>query len=408
VTGKAATSGRISDAERMTLAPAFSLEEIRGGRSSVKWTRYSPDVIPLSVAEMDFAVASSVADAIVERVRASDFGYIDSPGPLAGAFAEFASSRWNWTVDPSFVRVTTDVSAAIVETLRYGIPRGGTVVINPPVYTAFYELIDEAAAVRREVPLLVDGTTWSMDLVELERAFADGADAFLLCNPQNPLGLVFDSVTLFEVARLAAKYDVLVISDEVHAPLTHPGVEFVPFLDVAQSSGVRCVCVTSASKGWNLAGTKCALMVAGDARALSLLDSFPEEVTCRTSILGLHANVTAFRAIDWLDDTIEKVVANDELLATLLREQVPDAVYHRPAASYLGWIDLRSFRLGPDPAAVLIDSARVALNAGHSYGAAYDGFVRINLACDPVLLIEAVWRIGTFLSGLGSVARESA
>jgi cystathionine beta-lyase len=384
----------------VTLAPAFSVEDFRGGRSSVKWTRYAPDVIPLSVAEMDFAVAPSVAETIVERVRASDFGYIDSPGPLAGAFAEFASTRWNWTVDPSAVRVTTDVSAAIAETLRYGIPRGGTVVINPPVYTAFYELIDEVAAERREVPLLVDGTTWSLDLAGLEREFAAGADAFLLCNPQNPIGVVFDADTLSEVARLAAKYDVLVISDEVHAPLTHPGVTFVPFLDIARRYGARCICVTSASKGWNLAGTKCALMVAGDERALAILDSFPDEVTCRTSILGLHANLTAFSAIDWLDDTIDRVVANDELLARLLREQLPDAVYHRPTASYLGWIDLRSFRLGQDPAAILIDSARVALNGGHLYGAAYEGFVRINLACDPDVLIEAVRRISEFLGGL--------
>jgi cystathionine beta-lyase len=400
---KAANGERIGEAEGMTLAlsskmaPAFSLEDIRGGRSSVKWTRYAPDVIPLSVAEMDFAVASSVVDTIVERVRASDFGYIDSPGPLAGAFAEFAARRWNWTVDPSFVRVTTDVSAAIVETLRYGIPRGGTVVINPPVYTAFYELIDEAGAARRDIPLSSDGTTWSMDFVGLESAFAAGADAFLLCNPQNPLGLVFDAATLLEVARLAAKYDVLVISDEVHAPLTHPGVTFVPFLDIARDQGVRCICVTSASKGWNLAGAKCALMVAGDERSLALLDAFPEEVTCRTSILGLHANVTAFSAVEWLDKTIAKVVANDELLAELLADRLPAAIYHRPTASYLGWIDLRAFGLGEDPAAVLIDSARVALNSGHTYGAAYDGFVRINLACEPALLVEAVLRIADFL-----------
>lgn len=377
----------------MTITPLPSLEEIRKGRSSVKWTRYAPDVIPLSVAEMDYAIAPAIAETIVDRVRASDFGYIDSPGPLADAFAAFASRRWGWTLDPSAVRVTTDVSAAIVEILRYGIPRGGTVVINPPVYTAFYELIDEAVAVRREVPLLVDGTSWSLDLDGLEQAFAEGADAFLLCHPQNPLGLVFDEATLREVARLAAEYDVLVISDEVHAPLTHAGVDFVPFLEVARSLDVRCLCVTSASKGWNLAGAKCALMIAGGDRALEILDRFPDEVTCRTSILGLHANVTAFSEIEWLDETIEKIAANDELIARLLRERLPRARYHRPAAGYLGWIDLRPYRLGVDPAALLIASARVALNSGHSYGAAYDGFVRLNFACDPGLLVEAVERI---------------
>jgi len=380
----------------MALAPG-SLDGIRGGRSSVKWTRYPADVIPLSVAEMDYAIAPSIADAIVERVRASDFGYLDSPGPLAGAFADFASARWGWPLDPSSVRVTTDVSAAIVESLRYGIPRGGTVVINPPVYTAFYELVDEAEAVRRDVPLLVEGTTWRMDLAALELAFAEGADAFLLCNPQNPLGLVFDRATLSEVARLAAQHDVLVISDEVHAPLTHPGTTFVPFAAVAREHGARCITVTSASKGWNLAGTKCAILVGGDERTVAVLDRFPDEVTCRTSILGLHANVAAFAAVDWLDDTIDHIVANDELLAGVLRDRLPGAVYHRPAASYLGWIDLRSYGLGPDPAATLVASARVALNSGHSYGAAYDGFVRINLACDPALLLEAVERIGEFL-----------
>jgi len=382
----------------MTIAPGFSLAEVRAGRSSVKWTRYAPDVIPLSVAEMDYQIAPAVAETLVERVRASDFGYIDAPGPLAGAFADFAARRWDWQVDPSRVRVTTDVSTAIVETIRYGIPRGGVVVINPPVYTAFYELIDEARAIRVDVPLVEDDAVWSLDLVALEQAFADGADAYLLCHPQNPLGLVFDEPTLGEIARLAAKYDVLVISDEVHAPLTHPGVEFVPFLYVAAVHGARAVCVTSASKGWNLAGVKCALMVAGDSRTLALLDSFPEEVTCRTSILGLHANVTAFGATGWLDETLDAIVANDRLLAELLDEYLPAAVYHRPSASYLAWIDLRAFGLGEDPAAVLIESARVALNSGHKYGAAYDGFVRINLACDPEILREAVRRISASIA----------
>lgn len=381
----------------MTLEAAFSLEVSRATRSSVKWTRYAPDVIPLSVAEMDYSIAKPISDAIVERVRASDFGYIDAPGPLAGTFARFADERWGWQVDPERIRVTTDVSAAIVETLRYGIPRGGRVVINPPVYTAFYELVEEADAVRVDVPLLENGSEWSLDLVGLERAFAEGADALLLCNPQNPLGLVFDRETLTAVAVLAARYDVLVISDEVHAPLTHPEQEFVPFLEVGAQYGVRCICVTSASKGWNLAGAKCALLVAGGDESLAVLDRFPQEVTCRTSILGLHANIAAFDCTDWLDETVVRIVDNDALLSDLLGQYLPAAVYHRPRAGYLGWIDLRAFDLGADPAARLIDSARVALNSGHSYGEAYDGYVRINLACDPELLVEAVRRIGAVL-----------
>jgi cystathionine beta-lyase len=353
---------------------------------------------------MDYAVAPAILEALGERVRASDFGYIDAPGPLAGVFADFAARRWDWAVDPSRLRVTTDVSTAIVETLRYGIPVGGTVVINPPVYTAFYELISEARATRVEVPLLAGPQRWSLDLDGLEQSFAAGADAYLLCNPQNPTGTVFDEATLREVARLAARYDVLVISDEVHAPLGFPGVAFAPFLRVAEilraaeGVDVRCVCVTSASKGWNLAGTKCAILVPGDRGALDILDRFPEEVTCRTSILGLHANVAAFSEWAWLEKTVGRIVGNAELLDRLVRERLPAAVLSPPDAGYLAWIDLRAYRLGPDPAAILLDRARVALNSGHTYGSEYDGFVRINFACEPEVLVEAIERIGNVLT----------
>ena len=196
------------------------------------------------------------------------------------------------------------------------------------------------------------------------------------------------------MARLAAKYDVLVISDEVHAPLTHPGVAFAPFLAVAREFPTRTICVTSASKGWNLAGLKCAILVGGDERALAILDRFPGEVTSRTSILGLHANVAAFAATEWLDATIGRIVANDRMLDRLLRDSLPRALYYRPAASYLGWIDLGAYHLGADPASTLIQSARVALNSGQMYGRDYADFVRINLACEPEVLTEAVRRLG--------------
>lgn len=370
-------------------------DQLRTRRSSVKWTRYDADVLPLSVAEMDYEIADAVSDAIVDRVRASDFGYIDAPGPLAPAFAGFARERWGWEVEPELVRVTTDVSVGLVESIRYGVPLGSRVIVTPPVYTPFYEVIEEARAEAVEVPLLNSGTTWTLDLAGLERAFADGASALLLCNPQNPTGTVHSRETLEALALLAARYSVLVISDEVHAPLTHPGVEFTPFAKVAAAAGARGICVTSASKGWNLAGAKCALLIAADERSFDILNRFPDEVTCRTSILGLHANVAAFASTDWLDQTIARIVANDTLLSTLVAENLPGVVYHRPQASYLGWIDFRALGLGSDPALRLLDEARVALNTGHLYGNSGRGFARINLACDPELLREAVLRIAT-------------
>ncbi|MGV8881694.1 MAG: MalY/PatB family protein [Rhodoglobus sp.] len=372
---------------------AASVARLIAERSSVKYTRYREVVLPLSVAEMDYPVAEPVAAAIIDRVKASDFGYIDGPGPLAPAFSLFAEQRWGWRVDPETVHVATDVSVAIVETLRYAIPTGSRVVINPPVYPPFYELVDEAGAERVEVPLRQGGVSWSIDLSALEQAFIEGASAYLLCNPHNPMGLVHSRATLEEIAKLAARYNVLVISDEVHGPLTHPGTVFTPFLAIAEQFGARAVCVTSASKGWNLAGTKCAILVAGDAESQRVLAGFPEEVACRTSILGLHANVAALSSVDWLDGVVAKIVANDQLLAELIAEHLPGVRYYRPKAGYLGWLDFRPLGLGDDPASSILHYANVALNSGPTYGEQGRGYARVNLACEPDTLIEAVLRI---------------
>ncbi len=367
---------------------------LRGVRTSIKWTRYAPDVLPLFVAEMDHEVAPAIRQALIERVQQSDLGYLDGPGPLAPAFASFAADRWGWDVDPGRVYLATDVSVGIVESLRLALPDGGRVAITPPVYPPFFELVEEARCQVEEVPLLEQWGVYRLDLEGLERAFASGVGVFLLCNPHNPVGLVHDRADLLALAELAARYDVLVISDEIHAPLTHPGVQFTPFAAIAEPAGARSVCVTSASKGWNLAGVKCSVIVAGDARTATLLDTLWEEVACRTSILGLHANLAAFTlATDWLDDVVARIVANERLLGSLLAEHLPGVVYTRPRAGYLAWLDFRGIGLGDDPAVPLREHAYVALNSGLGFGSQGRGFARLNLACSPDTLREAVLRI---------------
>jgi cystathionine beta-lyase len=365
---------------------------LRGVRTSIKWTRYAPDVLPLFVAEMDHDVAPAIRQALIERVSQSDLGYLDGPGPLAPAFAQFALERWGWEIDPSRIHLATDVSVGIVESLRLALPDGGRVAITPPVYPPFFELVEEARCQVEEVPLLEQWGQYRLDLEGLERAFASGVGVFLLCNPHNPVGLVHDRADLLAIAELAAKYDVLVISDEIHAPLTHPGVQFTPFAAVAEPVGARSVCVTSASKGWNLAGVKCSIIVAGDDRTAALLDTLWEEVACRTSILGLHANLAAFTVgTTWLDEVVSQIVANDRLLA----EHLPGVVYTRPRAGYLAWLDFRGIGLGDDPAVPLRENAYVALNSGLGFGSEGRGFVRLNLACSPETLREAVFRIAS-------------
>ncbi|MCY7289092.1 MAG: aminotransferase class I/II-fold pyridoxal phosphate-dependent enzyme, partial [Cryobacterium sp.] len=251
-------------------------------RTSMKWRSYPGDVLPLFVAEMDFPLAEPVADALIAAVRRSDTGYVSPVNGLGEAFAGFAARRWGWRVDPDQVASTTDVSVAIVETIRRAITPGDQVVINPPVYPPFFQLVPEAGGRVVEVPMLHGQTGWTLDLDGLESAFRAGARAYMLCNPQNPIGHPQSVEDLAAVAELAARYDVTVISDEVHAPLTHTDGTFTPFLTVSAAAAEHGICVTSASKAWNIAGLKCAVMVTAAEQMRMLVTGMPQEVEWRT------------------------------------------------------------------------------------------------------------------------------
>lgn len=209
-----------------------SLDALRARRSA-KWSSYGPDVLPMPVAEMDCELAPPVAEALHEAVRRSDTGYPSMDGALAKAFGGFAARRWGWEVDPGQVTPTGDVSVGAVQVLRAATAPGGTCVLSSPVYPPFHRWPGSVGLRPVDVPMLVetsdpDRPGYRFDLAGLEAAFAAGATAYLLCSPHNPLGHVYPPDQLVALAELADRYDVLVIADEIHAPLTLPGNTFTP------------------------------------------------------------------------------------------------------------------------------------------------------------------------------------
>ena len=378
-------------------------------RSSVKWIRYPADVLPMFVAEMDFAVAPEIRAALHRAVEASDIGYVDSPVSYAEAFSDFVEDRWAWRLPREYVRLTTDVATGVVEALRLT-PKGqqGRLVLSTPCYPGFFEMLQELPFEVVEVPLLDDGTP-ALNLEAIEREFETGATAFLLCNPHNPHGTPFDANELSALARLAAEYDVFVVSDEIHSPLTHHGATFTPFAPLAADAGALSVTVASASKGWNLAGAKCASIVAADERAHRLLDGLPPEVLTRTSILGVHAGIAAFtEARGWLDRAITQIQANQRLFVALLAAQLPSVGYTPGSAGYLAWLDLRGTGLGEAPAERLLQEARIGLNDGKHFGAGGQGFARLNLACAPDTLVQGVDRIASLVAKAAAQTGDQA
>ena len=377
-----------------------SPEQLRRDRTSAKWIDCPEEMLPMFIAEMDFAVAPEIERALVERVTRSDLGYASTLTDLADAFAAFASARWGWRPDPRYISGAPDVSFGVKAVLRHLLPAGARVALTTPVYPSFFGYLEELGFECVEVPLAGDGTDARLDTAALARAFGGSESArvrgMILSNPHNPHGIAHAPEDLHALARVAAEHGTVIVADEIHAPLTHHGVTFTPFAPIAAEHGTTSVTVTSASKGWNIAGTKCALVYAPPEIAPdSLREYLDVSLSFSVSILGREASTVAFRdSVPWLDAAIDQVSKNAALLADLLAEHLPGATYTPPQASYLAWIDLRHAGLGDDPARTLYDEAHVHVSDGALFGAAGAGHIRLNLGCSEGLLREAVARMG--------------
>lgn len=382
----------------MLQVKALPLAELRE-RSSEKWREYPADVLPLFVAETDFPLAPAVSAALQRAVAVGDTGYVASRTPLAESFAAFAARRYGWSPDPARMRSTADVSMGLVEILRRVTQPGERVVVTPPVYPPFYDLVAESGAEVERVPLRDTGIGWELDLAGIRGAFEDGATAMLLCNPHNPTGTVHARESLAALADLAEEFGVAVISDEIHAPLAQPGTGFTPFLAASDAARRVGYAVVSASKAFNLAGLKCALMVTADEETTAVVRGLPVEVEWRTGQFGLLAAVAAFseESDEWLDGLLRTLDENRVLLEDLLASLLPGARYRIPEAGYLAWIDLSALGWGENPARRILRDAKVALHFGPAFGIEGAGHVRLNFGTSPEILTEAVERIAALV-----------
>jgi cysteine-S-conjugate beta-lyase len=383
------------------------IERLRA-RTSMKWRSYPADVLPLWVAEMDVPLAPPVAAALHTAIDAGDTGY-----PVGTSYAlavrDYAAEHWDWPdLDVDRTAIVPDVMMGVAETIRLVTSPGDPVVVCAPVYPPFFAFTRSAGRTVIEAPLGADGR---LDLDALDRALAaaramSGRPALLLSNPHNPTGVAHTRAELEAVAAAAARHQVRVISDEIHAPLVLPGARFTPYLSVEGAGDAFAL--ISASKAWNLAGLKAALLIAGPD-AVADLRRLPEEVSHGPSHLGVIAHTAAFRdGQPWLASLLAGLAANRELLGKLLAEHLPQVRYRPPEATYLAWLDCRALGLHDadadagdhvvselaGPARMFLDRARVALSSGHVFGQGGAGFVRLNFATSPAILREAIQRMG--------------
>ncbi|WP_340538970.1 MalY/PatB family protein [Nocardioides sp. GXZ039] len=363
-----------------------------------KWGEVPDDVLPAWVAEMDYAVAEPITEALHRAIDAGMTGYprFGAGGALGAAYAGWASRQFAHEVDPSRVVATVDVTAGVRLALDAVVGPGG-LVMPVPGYSPQLAMAEMTGRERFDLLLDPDAERAELDLDQLDHHLSHGARALLLTQPHNPWGRAFTRAELEAVRDVVVRHDAFVISDEIHAPLVLDGREHVPYLSI-EGTAEHTVAVVAASKGFNIAGLKCAQVVTASPRLHEALVSVPMARNDSWSVLGVAGSIAAYTDGDaWLAALRERLTSQRDLLVDLLAEHLPRARMRPIEATYLAWIDLRAYG-HDDPAALAVERQRVQVAAGHDYQPGLTGHVRLNFATSPERLTEIVRRLALALA----------
>lgn len=372
-------------------------------RTSEKWRTYPSDVLPLWVAEMDTAIPGNVRERLERALREGDTGYSHGVDMIE-ACAEFASQRWGWDqMSPDNAVIVPDVMSGIVEAIKKTTSIGDAVVVTSPVYAPFYNYTRGLGRVIWESPLDASGRIDLENMRETVIAARKVHDrvSILLANPHNPTGTVHTLGELSVLAEIAREHDAVVISDEIHSPLVLKGAEFTPYLSVPNTQ--QDYSLVSASKGWNLAGFKAAILMGGASSCTDLI-KIRSGHRHDASHIGVIAQTAAFQAGgEWLDTLLAGLESNREMLKSLVEKHMPGAILNWPQATYLAWIDcsrlkadldeIKLIKLQSEPAKFFLERGKVAFSSGASFGKGGLGHMRVNFGCSQNTLELAFSRV---------------
>ena len=377
----------------------------RENTESLKWDArerrgYPETVLPMWVADMDHRTAPAVVQALHERVAHGIFGYTSPDASYFETVAAWQSRRFGWEVDPMSIVAAGGVIPALAYAVRAFTEPGDGVVIEEPVYYPFRSILENNGRTAVNAPLVRNRKgRYVRDLAVLEATFvASGARTMILCNPHNPVGRVWTREELLGLADLAAKLDALILSDEIHADLTYPGIRTTPFSSLPEMSN-RTVTFTSPSKSFNLAGLQLANIVIPDRkRRQDFIRESNAAGYSQPNALGLAACRAAYEeGEEWLDAFREHMAENLEFLATAL-EGIDGIKLIKPEGTYLPWLDCRELirNLGIEAGELdefIVNEADLWLDDGAIFGDEGLGYTRINIACPRSTLKEAVDRL---------------
>ncbi len=380
--------------------------ELRGTHSSkydaisTAFGRDDPDMIPMWVADMDFAVPPKIQETLRKEIDRGYMGYFTNPKPVAEAVANWYQSQHGWAVDPGWIRFTHGVVNGFGDALSTFTEPGDEVILFSPVYHAFFRQAEAMGRVVFESPLVERDGVFHMDLEALAAALTGRQKVLVLCSPHNPGGRLWTAEEVREVAAFCKQHDLWLISDEIHMDLVHPGAEFVPTAVAAPDCIDRLVVLTAASKGFNAAGGETGMFIVPDAKLRRRADKVLLDREASPNRFGMLMAKTAFSECgDWSEAVRAYLAENFRIFAERINA-LPGVSVMPMQATYLSWVDFSDLGMGDDELLKRLLDAKVAPSPGTQFRQGGSGHMRFNVALPRPTLLEAISRIEGAFSDL--------
>ncbi len=380
----------------MTTSP-FDTVIDRSNTGSIKWHKFDKDVIPMWVADMEFATPDAVTKALHERIDHPILGYTTAPDSLVSVVNQYCLNRHSWSIDNECLSWVPGVLPAITALCQLAGQPGDEIISFPPVYHPLLEIPIKTGRKRIDVPMLYRDHTWHIDFASLENAFTDKTAALLLSSPHNPMGIVFTEEELYRLAALCTEHNVMLVSDEIHCDLIlNKTKKHIPTALAAKEFSQCVATIMSPSKTFNLAGANCSF--AHIARP-EWLEKFNTEINYTVPLVPTLSYVAAEAAYssgwEWHEQLISYLRGNHAYLVDRINNT--DGLSMDPVdATYLAWIDTR--KLGIGDAYEFFKNAGTGLSPGSQFGD--KNYQRLNFACSRSQLESGVSRMIDAVNGL--------
>ena len=387
----------------------YNFDEIidRGGNRSAKYDERAKkfgtaDVIPLWVADMDFRTAQPIIDACVSKAEEGIWGYTSRPDSYFQAVQQWEQRRKGWTPDISLMSWSLGVVPALSSIVRLFSGDGDKILIQTPVYSEFYDVAEAWGREVVENPLVETDGKWSVDFDDFAEKVKQ-CRIFLLCNPQNPVGRVWEPEELRKMAELCVESGTLLVSDEIHSDLIFHGKRHTPTASLSPEIAANTITCVSATKTFNLAGLQASTTIFPNKDMKRAFEEFWGRMDIRrNNAFSCVAMEAAYReGEEWLDQLLPYISGNFDYICDFCAKNIPQIKPNRPDATYLMWLDCRALSMTNEELRdFFIHKAKLGLNEGYTFGHSLAGFMRLNAACPRSTLEKAMRQLKAAVDSL--------